>query len=87
MIFSGIVMVSPQSSIILTDISSGPLDFPGFRFLSMQTMTLLVICMLTSLAVVLSTKLGRVTMDLHCVAKKLLNAVALLVLYTYLVVN
>ena len=43
-------------------------------------MSLLVICMLSSLAVVLNTKLGRVlqlTIGLHCVTRKLLNDVAL----------
>ena len=79
MILNGLIMVPLQSSIILTDILSGPLDFPEFRFLSMQAMSLLVICMLSSLAVVLNTKLGRVLklMGLHWVAKKLLNDVAL----------
>ena len=70
MILSGIIMVSPQSSIILTDISSDPLDFPEFRFLSM----------LFSLAVVLNTMLWgvlKLIMDVHFVAKELLNAVAL----------
>ena len=52
--------MSLQSNSMLTDISSGPLDFPEFRFLSMQAMPLLVICMLSSLAVDLNTKLGRV---------------------------
>ena len=44
----GGIIVSPQSSIILIDISSGSLNFPEFRFLNMQAMSLLVICMLSN---------------------------------------
>ena len=55
MIFSniiqrGVIIESPQRIIILVEISSGPLDFPGFRDLIIHTMSSFAIWMLFNLA-------------------------------------